>query len=164
MTRWHIETLRLAVSLIALILAFFITCKMANDIEARIDAENYAMNSKNVINYKDAMGYNIDFEENDTKQKQTEYYNDFDQREEKTVTKPDEANFRVSVKSDENKAKLTTVTDPVITRKYCVNIANTLRGKIDVPFFLRASNIDSMYLKRILYSTATAGFAWKSVT
>lgn len=125
MTRWHIQTFWSVVSLIALILAIFITCKNANEI--KILTADDAKDSKDLNDYKDHNGlidYNVDYKEKVNQNEDSKPSN---------VLKSQRANpskqiFRAKQSSDSDE-KIMDITTDSITRKYCVNIANTLRGK-----------------------------------
>lgn len=130
MTRWHIQTFWLVVSLIALILAIFITCKNANENRHTINTEgNDEKDANGLIYYKDdAMDYNVDLKYKDTKDNKK-----ITIKQKVTTSK---IKFRgQNSDSDESNTREKSVTDAA-TRKYCVNIANTLRGKFWYSFFV----------------------------
>lgn len=166
MTKWHIPTLWLVVSLIALILTIFIKCEKANEIKVNgYDAQDYK-------DSKDAIDYNDDFIEKYS----TENYEDFnrwgDKRDRKHLSTVRNKNigtgerktrknqrtirFRARKMNGNNIKKtrkplntikyteksLVTQNKNHFTRKYCVDVNNTLRGKIAFLFlFIRPTNI-----------------------
>lgn len=109
MTNWHIQTIWLVTALTALILSIFITCK--KDIKLTQTAES---------DYKD---YKFDFK-NENKGSNRIDPEDYDhlyrhRRHIGTLKRRIKVNYR----PESNKT-----TEAGITRKYCVNIENTLRG------------------------------------
>lgn len=149
MTRCHIQTPLLVVSLIALMLAIFITCKKISD-RRYVGDENEGENFKDLTDYKNSepIDFNVDFKEKDSKEVKTDenkQYKDFNILQTKSQIIPfttliNVARFRAvnpkkktsigTTKNDDNNS------GNIITRKYCVNMANTLRGKFSFLFHL----------------------------
>lgn len=154
MTRWHIPNLWLVVSLIALILAIFITCKKTK----KIKADEY-----DALDYKDSkVAFGESYEAfNSLRNRRGRHYlttsnnRNSKRKPQQRLRTPHRRSVTIdgSVGTTTTKKRIIrttqkhddkTETTNRVTRRYCVNVASTLRGTFAfLSLFIRTTNMYS---------------------